>query len=89
MEPDKTENIIFESFQLDPAILDALREMGYTTPTPVQEQAIPLVLEGKDVIALAETGSGKGEAIARLFLSEEDETAGFRYCHYRKRCRRE
>jgi ATP-dependent RNA helicase DeaD len=62
MEPDQTETLTFETFQLDPLVLDALREMSYQTPTPVQAQAIPLIIEGKDLIALAETGSGKTAA---------------------------
>ena len=63
MEPDKTENLVtFEAFRLDPAVLDAIREMGYQNPTPIQERAIPCILEGKDLIALAETGSGKTAA---------------------------
>ena len=64
MEPDQTENLVFEAFQLDPLVIDAIREMGYTAPTPVQGQAIPLILEGRDLIALAETGSGKTAACA-------------------------
>jgi len=62
METDKTENINFESFDLDPFIIDAIRELGYKTPTPIQTQSIPLILDGKDLIALAETGSGKTAA---------------------------
>jgi ATP-dependent RNA helicase DeaD len=62
METDKAKNITFESFDLDPSILDAIREMGYQTPTPIQAQSIPLVLKGKDLIAQAETGSGKTAA---------------------------
>ncbi len=62
MEPDQRESLSFESFQLDPLVLDAIREMGYTTPTPIQNRAIPLILEGRDLIALAETGSGKTAA---------------------------
>ncbi len=54
----------FDLFALDPAILDALKSMGYNTPTAVQQQAIPLILEGHDLIALAETGSGKTAACA-------------------------
>jgi ATP-dependent RNA helicase DeaD len=64
MESDQTTHLTFESFDLDGAVLDSLREMGYTTPTPVQSQAIPLVMEGDDLIALAETGSGKTAACA-------------------------
>ena len=62
MEPDKTETIVFESFSLDPDVLDSIREMGYTTPTPIQEQSIPVIMGGQDLIALAETGSGKTAA---------------------------
>lgn len=54
----------FLNFDLDPTILDAIRALGYDKPTPVQESAIPHVLEGKDLIALAETGSGKTAACA-------------------------
>lgn len=54
----------FEAFDLDPSVLDALREIEYTTPTPVQEETIPLILDGHDMIATAETGSGKTAACA-------------------------
>jgi superfamily II DNA/RNA helicase len=49
----------FEKLGLNPKTLQAISEVGYTTPTPIQEKAVPLLLEGKDVIALAQTGSGK------------------------------
>lgn len=62
MEEDEKENIVFETFGLDPLILDAIREMGYSTPTSIQAASIPLILEGRDLIALAETGSGKTAA---------------------------
>jgi len=62
MEPDKTETLKFESFDLDPLIMDAIREMGYESATQIQSQTMPFVLEGKDLIALAETGSGKTAA---------------------------
>lgn len=54
----------FEAFNLDPLILDAIRDLGYEKATPIQEEAIPRVLEGRDLIALAETGSGKTAACA-------------------------
>ncbi len=54
----------FESFALDQTVLDALREIDYTSATPVQEKTIPLVLAGHDIIATAETGSGKTAACA-------------------------
>lgn len=52
----------FEELNLNPAILKAITACGYTTPTPVQEQAIPLVLSGSDLIATAQTGTGKTAA---------------------------
>jgi len=49
----------FDSLGLSPAILEAVTEQGYETPSPIQAQAIPAVLEGKDVMAAAQTGTGK------------------------------
>jgi ATP-dependent RNA helicase RhlE len=49
----------FDSLGLSDPILEAVTEKGYKTPTPIQEQAIPAVLEGKDVMAAAQTGTGK------------------------------
>ncbi len=49
----------FEKLGLNAKTLQAIAEVGYETPTPIQAQAIPLLLEGRDVIALAQTGSGK------------------------------
>lgn len=62
MDTDKKETITFESFNLDPSVLDAIREMGYLTTRPIQGITIPLILEKRDLIALAETGSGKTAA---------------------------
>jgi len=52
----------FEHFDLDPRINTGIRSAGYSTPTPIQEQAIPLVLKGRDVLGLAQTGTGKTAA---------------------------
>ena len=52
----------FEELNLAPAILQAVQEQGYDTPTPVQAQAIPLVLAGHDLLAGAQTGTGKTAA---------------------------
>ncbi len=52
----------FEKFSFDPAIAAGIRAAGYTTPTPIQEKAIPLVLAGRDVLGLAQTGTGKTAA---------------------------
>jgi len=49
----------FESLHIIPSILEALHEEGYTQPTPIQEQAIPHLLSGKDLLGAAKTGSGK------------------------------
>ena len=58
----------FSDFQLNPAILKALGEEGYTQPTPIQAQAIPSVLAGKDLQGIAQTGTGKTAAFALPIL---------------------
>ncbi|RYD51324.1 MAG: DEAD/DEAH box helicase [Sphingobacteriales bacterium] len=52
----------FNDFELDYDVLDGIEAMGYRTPTPIQKQAIPLILGGKDLIATAQTGTGKTAA---------------------------
>ena len=54
----------FTDFGLAPAILKALETAGYTTPTPIQAQAIPSALEGRDVCGIAQTGTGKTAAFS-------------------------
>jgi len=54
----------FESLNIIEPILKSLKEEGYTTPTPIQEQAIPIVLQGTDLIGCAQTGTGKTAAFA-------------------------
>lgn len=49
----------FESLALNKKILDAITAQGYTTPSPIQQKAIPAILDGKDVMAAAQTGTGK------------------------------
>jgi ATP-dependent RNA helicase RhlE len=58
----------FEQFSLDPRILAGVNTVGYTTPTPIQEQAIPVVLAGKDILGLAQTGTGKTAAFVLPML---------------------
>ncbi|MEK7233694.1 MAG: DEAD/DEAH box helicase [Elusimicrobiota bacterium] len=58
----------FESFHLHPTLNAALKSHGYTTPTPIQKQAIPKVMEGRDVLGLAQTGTGKTAAFALPIL---------------------
>ncbi|TDI83810.1 MAG: DEAD/DEAH box helicase [Chloroflexi bacterium] len=52
----------FEQFSLDPRIVAQIKAVGYSNPTPIQQQAIPRVLEGRDVLGLAQTGTGKTAA---------------------------
>src|SRR5690606_14862429 len=52
----------FASLPLKPALLSSVETLGYTTMTPVQAQSLPPMLEGRDVIAQAQTGSGKTAA---------------------------
>ena len=54
----------FENLKLVEPILRALKDEGYTTPTPIQAQAIPLVLERKDLLGVAQTGTGKTAAFS-------------------------
>lgn len=54
----------FEELKLLPQLLDAVGEMGYTRPSPIQAQAIPPVLKGRDLIGCAQTGTGKTAAFA-------------------------
>jgi len=65
----------FESLGLAPALLRALAEQGYAEPTPIQAAAIPVVLEGGDLLAAAQTGTGKTAAFS-LPLLQHLSTAG-------------
>ncbi len=58
----------FDELNLAPAILKAVREQGYDTPTPIQAQAIPAVLAGQDLLAGAQTGTGKTAAFTLPLL---------------------
>lgn len=55
---------MFKSLQIIDPILKALQEEGYTTPTPIQAQAVPIVLQGNDLLGCAQTGTGKTAAFA-------------------------
>lgn len=54
----------FETLKLIEPILRAVKQEGYTTPTPIQQQAIPIVLEGRDLLGCAQTGTGKTAAFS-------------------------
>lgn len=58
----------FEELGLTAPILQAVKDCGYETPTPIQEQAIPIVLQRKDVIGASQTGTGKSAAFALPLL---------------------
>lgn len=60
----------FSELKLDPKILEALSYMGFDTATPIQEMAIPLILENKDLIACAQTGTGKTGAFVLPILNK-------------------
>ena len=65
-------NISFQEFNLPEAILGAIRQAGYESPTPIQAGTIPHVLAGRDVIAQAQTGTGKTAAFALPLLARID-----------------
>jgi ATP-dependent RNA helicase RhlE len=58
----------FESFNFHPSIMAGVHELGYSAPTPIQAQAIPSIMEGRDVIGLAQTGTGKTAAFVLPIL---------------------
>ena len=58
----------FKELNLSESILTAIAEMGYENPTPIQEQAIPLILAGNDLIGCAQTGTGKTAAFGLPLL---------------------
>jgi superfamily II DNA/RNA helicase len=62
--------LTFENFDLDYGVLDSIDAMGYTTPTPIQQQAIPVILAGHDLIACAQTGTGKTAAFVLPVLDK-------------------
>ena len=76
-------NVFHRNLGLAPDLLRAVAEQGYTEPTPVQREAIPLVLAGRDVLAAAQTGTGKTAAfvlpiLQRLTRPGEQPDAGRR-----------
>ena len=58
----------FEQFSFDRRIAAGVKSVGYTTPTPIQKQAIPVVLQGRDMLGLAQTGTGKTAAFVLPIL---------------------
>ncbi len=68
MEHPASSKVPFSSLNLDAQILRAIEEQGYSEPTPVQAQAIPHVLAGRDLMAMAQTGTGKTAAFTLPLL---------------------
>jgi ATP-dependent RNA helicase RhlE len=58
----------FESFDLDPRVVSAIQKVGYRQPTEIQQLALPPALQGRDVMGLAQTGTGKTAAFALPLL---------------------
>ncbi|MBM4227291.1 MAG: DEAD/DEAH box helicase [Gammaproteobacteria bacterium] len=65
-------DLSFASFAFPPALLTALNEVGYETPSPIQAAAIPVLLNGQDLIGQAQTGTGKTAAFALPILARLD-----------------
>ncbi len=69
------QSMTFDDLNLAPAIMKAVREQGYETPTPIQAQAIPAVLQGQDLLAGAQTGTGKTAAFTLPLLHRLSQSA--------------
>ncbi len=65
---DRSMSKTFDTLGLNPSLLSALTQKGYTTPTPIQAQAIPEVMKGRDLLGIAQTGTGKTAAFALPIL---------------------
>lgn len=66
----------FDNLGLAPRLLEAVAAMGYTRPTPIQRDAIPYVLEGRDVVGCAQTGTGKTAAFVLPIMQRVDAAPG-------------
>ncbi|BAU95537.1 cold shock DEAD-box protein A [Corynebacterium suranareeae] len=64
----------FDVLGLPERVLNAVRKVGYETPSPIQAQTIPILMEGQDVVGLAQTGTGKTAAFALPILSRIDKS---------------
>ena len=69
-EQPKSDASAFAALGLDDEIVKALGFLGYETPTPIQQQAIPAVLDGRDLVGLAQTGTGKTAAFALPLIQQ-------------------
>ncbi|MGI9275429.1 MAG: DEAD/DEAH box helicase [Endozoicomonas sp.] len=68
----ESSTITFAELPLAPAVIQAVQDVGYETPSPIQAQSIPYILDGRDLLGLAQTGTGKTAAFALPLLSRID-----------------
>lgn len=73
VKEQESEDMCYENSGIDKRILRAVTEMGYENMTPIQKQAIPILMEGRDVIGQAQTGTGKTAAFGIPMLQRIDE----------------
>ena len=71
-EPAKPKGPKFADLSLNPSVLQAVTDSGYETPTPIQAEIIPFMMEGRDILAQSQTGTGKTAAFALPILSRVD-----------------
>jgi len=74
-DDDLQQTITFDELGLSDRVTKVLRDVGYESPSPIQAQTIPLLLEGNHVVGLAQTGTGKTAAFALPILSRIDTSA--------------
>ncbi len=73
----------FEQLELNPLLLKAIQEAGYTVPSPIQQKAIPPVLTGRDLLGCAQTGTGKTAAFALPILQRLCQNQNKKHTHIR------
>jgi len=78
MGAQKRSYILFENLGLHEPLLKGVKAMGYTIPTPIQEKAIPVALEGKDIVGCAQTGTGKTAAFILPLLQQMGQQRGIK-----------
>ncbi len=74
-------NLTFDEFGFSPTVLQGIDSIGYKTPSPVQQQAIPVIMQGRDIIASAQTGTGK---TAAFLLPMVEKIAALSHDHHVK-----